>query len=189
MTEETIYRNAPKHKDNQTITVLGGSTENPIVGKIKKAKTVLDYKNKTEKKIHIIDGHPILNIVRKGKAGTLTFFDKGRYATNSDAFILFLKDNQEVLRDLNIMDNDDKVYYLKFLKLLLQPVFYSQASTSDNSTISITNLINLEIPKIKLNKEIKDIVDSINKIENYRMKISILREKIQQEYEKSIIPD
>ena len=171
LSEEGLY-NIPKTKENN-ITVLSGSIENIFYGEIP-----LD----TEK-IHYLENKQGLHLITRGKAGTLTYIPKGYYATNTNAFILYLKD--DIKKEIGIKTEKDEEIYLKFLKIYLEPLFLDISSNSDVSVFPLTKVFeDMEIPKFKLNTEIKNIVLKYDiliniktKIENQKTRLELLLEK------------
>ncbi|MED3825999.1 hypothetical protein P4561_20345 [Priestia flexa] len=182
LTEENIYRYAPRDKLEETIKVLSGSTDNIVCGEIRNISRI------DNKKIHKSEQNKFyLHVVRNGKAGTLTYIGSGNYAPASHAFLFYLNDSEQLRRRLNIINADDEEYYLKFLKLYLEPIFIGNSSRSDNSTFSLTNALKMEVPLIPLTQKLKEIVNNYDYIENVFRKTKVLRKKINAEYIKEII--
>lgn len=154
LSEEGIYNFYPKGE--KTIEVLSGSIQNIYYGKI-------DYDTP---KIHKLENRQGLHIITRGKAGKLTYIKKGIYATNTNAFILYI--DKEKLNELNITKDEEEEIYLKFLLIYLQPIFYEVSSNSDVSVFPLTNMMNTFImPKFKYNERMKiyaDIYDKSQKI-------------------------
>lgn len=171
LSEEGLY-NIPKTKENN-ITVLSGSIENICYGEIPL----------NTEKIHYLENKQGLHLITRGKAGTLTYIPKGYYATNTNAFILYLKD--DIKNVIGIKTEKDEETYLKFLKIYLEPLFLDISSNSDVSVFPLTKVFeDMEIPKFKLNTEIKNIVSKYDiliniktKIENQKTKIELLLKK------------
>lgn len=76
LSEEGIYYRQP---DGNDLTVLSGSTNNLVYGKI----------SKNSEKIHYVENTQCLHLVSRGNAGKLTYLPKGDYATNTNAFLLY----------------------------------------------------------------------------------------------------
>lgn len=93
LSEETIYNHAFDGK-GEYIKVLSGSLVNLHYGNIKK----LDN-------IHTINDQ-VLHVISRGKAGTLTYLQKNQYATNTNAFLFYLRDT--ACERLNIKNEEDK---------------------------------------------------------------------------------
>ena len=128
----------------------------------------------------------VLHVITRGKAGKISFLEKGNYATNTNAFIFYLKDN--VIKDLDL-DTEDKIkVYLKFLKIYLQNIFFEACSKSDVSVFPLTELMKgLLIPKIKFSEDIKKITDIYDNLENLLTECKDKLDKINLIYKKDFI--
>lgn len=164
LSEEGIYKMYPRSKGSTK--VLSGSTEDVEYGEI---DSNLDD-------IHYLKDRQCLHIVTRGKAGKLTFINKGNYATNTNAFLLYIK--KDKWSKLNIKNEYEEEIFLKFLKIYLQPIFYSVSSNSDVSVFPLTDIMKkLYIPKFKYNEEYIKITKLIDEVENKEKKLNaILRE-------------
>lgn len=150
LSEEGIYNFYPK--TDKTIDVLSGSISNIYYGKI-------DYYTP---KIHKLENKQAIHIVTRGKAGKLTYIKKGIYATNTNAFLLYI-DNDK-WKELKITNELEEEYYLKFLMIYLQPYFYEVCSNSDVSVFPLTETLkNYMIPKFIYGDEIKKNIIIYNK--------------------------
>jgi len=158
LSEEGLYNNLKYEKKDGIVDVLSGSTENQHYGKI----------SVNTPNIHILKNRQCIHIVTRGKAGKLSYLPKGVYATNTNAFLLYPK--KEAFKDINITNETEEEYYLKFLVVFLQPIFYEVSSKSDLSVFPLTEIMNnLEIPFLKYCKEMKNIAlkyDILNKYES-----------------------
>lgn len=163
LSEEGIYNNLPQDNKN-IINVLSGSVDDIFYGKI----------SGDIHKVHYVKQKYVLHVITRGKAGKITFLDKGNYATNTNAFIFYLKDS--IIKDLQL-NNDEKIkIYLKFLKIYLQNIFSEACSKSDVSVFPLTEIMNsLMIPKINFSEEIKKITELYDNIENF---LNLLYKKI-----------
>ena len=175
LSEEGIYNNLPRDNKN-TINVLSGSIDDIFYGKIDG-----DIQN-----IHHVKKKYVLHVITRGKAGKISFLEKGNYATNTNAFIFYLKDN--VIKDLDL-DTEDKIkVYLKFLKIYLQNIFFEACSKSDVSVFPLTELMKgLLIPKIKFSEDIKKITDIYDNLENLLTECKDKLDKINLIYKKDFI--
>lgn len=159
LSEEGIYNSYPVKNNDKKIQVLSGSVDNIFYGEI----------SKNTPNIHYIEEAPILHIVTRGKAGKLTFVEKGTYASNTNAFILYLNNN--ILLELDINTEIEKENYLKFLEIYLQPIFYDVSSNSDVSIFPLTKIFKeLEIPCFKYNSNIESIIKKYDKIRELNKK-------------------
>lgn len=161
LSEEGIYTNSNRNYDGEYITVLSGNSNGNEYGRIP-----LNIKG-----VHFIEKRQILHLVTRGNAGKLTYMSKGNYATNTNAFILYLKEESFDL--LNIQTEHDEEVYLKFLRILLQPKFYSVSSNADVSIFPLTDVIKtMTIPLYKFNQNIIDLVNSYDAIEKFYYELS-----------------
>lgn len=173
LSEEGIYNFSPKTTTDSTIKVLSGSSSEILYGEIS---------SKTQK-IHKIENKQGLVVASRGKAGKLTYIPKGNYSTNTNAFILFLKDDFKI--ENKLLKNEDEEIYLKFLKIYLEPIFIDLSSNSDVSVFPLTKIFEeLEIPRFVLNDEMKQIVNKYDqlllmqiKIEKYITHLNNITEK------------
>lgn len=155
LSEEGIYKKSQNDDDAEIIKVLSGSTDDLVYGEI----------NKKRAKVHYIENKPVLHLVTRGKAGKITCLESGCYATNTNAFLLFLRN--EILDAVGIDNEKDELYYLKFLKLFLEPKFLQISSHADVSVFPLTNVMsNMDIPKFVLNDSLIKTVDQYENITN-----------------------
>lgn len=174
LSEEGLY-NIKKNKTNN-IKVLSGSIDNIFYGEIPK---------ETER-IHYLKNRQGLHLITRGKAGKLTYLERGFYATNTNAFILYLRD--DIKSEINVNSDSDEECYLKFLKIFLQPTFFEISSNSDVSVFPLTKVFNnMEIPKFIFNDEIKNIVEKFNTIDNLSSKVDNLQQQLNKIIEKEIL--
>lgn len=95
LTEEGLY-NYYRVKSKNSIKVLSGSIDNINYGEI----------SDTDNYIHSLKNSQFLHIITRGKSGRLTYLPKGNYATNTNAFLIYL---------IPMFKNEiDEEYYLKF---------------------------------------------------------------------------
>jgi len=160
LTEEYIY-SIMLNRKNRKYKVLTGSEDTQNVKKV----YLCPHPKKTEKKINIFFGEGI-HIVRKGKAGLITYLPKGHYTLNDDAYILAIKDNCDYEISLKWVVNTDKNLFLEY------------ASQSDNSTWNKTGFFkhaSFDAPSIK---EQHEIVKRFEVLQNYENKLSSINNKI-----------
>ena len=169
LSEQGIY-NFENNSSSGKITVLSGASENIFYGVI---PHVTDG-------IHFLDKKQGLHIVTRGKAGQLTYLPKSSYAANTNAFIIYLKDDQK--EQLSIITDEDESYYLKFLKIFLEPKFLEISSNSDVSVFPLTKVFEeFEIPHFILNDNMKDIVnkyEKINLVKNFLFEHMIITQNL-----------
>ncbi|WP_336822913.1 hypothetical protein [Sporosarcina sp. USHLN248] len=173
LSEEGIYNAYPKNDD--VITVLSGSINNVYYGKV----------SSNTKNLHVLEDIPALHVISRGRAGTLTFIPAGRYATNTNAFLFYLK--RDKLEELNIFTYEEECIYLKFLKLYLQPIFIHASTQSNLSVFPLTNLMrSLKIPKFKFNNEMRSVVAKFDSIEDKYLDLLKSKQSIETALEKSL---
>ncbi|MDK0627802.1 hypothetical protein P5F04_12990 [Clostridium perfringens] len=176
LSEEGIYNFYPK--ESKTIDVLSGSINNIYYGKI-------DYDTP---KIHKLDNRQGIHIVTRGKAGKLTYVKKGTYATNTNAFLLYI--DKERWKELNIKNEKEEEIYLKFLIIYLQPIFYEVSSNSDVSVFPLTNMMKkFVIPRFVYNEEIKKNVELYYKSIKFKETLTKSREILDSLFDKQILLD
>lgn len=159
LSEEGLY-NYEKKFSKEKIRVLSGSIDNIYYGEIPLE----------DNDIHFLKNSQCLHVITRGKAGKLSYVPKDNYATNTNAYLLFL--NDDVKTDLNILNEEDEQYYLKFLKIYLEPMFLEISSKSDLGVFPLTNVFeSMEIPEFKLNKRIRHIVDKYSKLETIKLSL------------------
>lgn len=158
LSEEGIYKMYPRNE--KTAKVLSGSTDNIIYGEI---DGNLDS-------IHYLKEQQALHLVTRGKAGKLTYIPKGTYATNTNAFLLYIK--KDKWKDLNIHNELEEEIFLKYIKIYLQPKFFSVISNSDVSVFPLTEIMkNLFIPKMTYKSNYINITKIIDLLEEKKNKI------------------
>jgi len=174
LSEEGLY-NIEKISSPSNIIVLSGSIENIYYGEIP---------IETEK-IHHIKNKQCLHIITRGKAGRLTYLKKGNYATNTNAFLLYIKD--DIKKEIGIKTDWDETVYLKFLKIYLEPLFLDISSNSDVSVFPLTKVFTETfIPKFILNKKIKTLVEKYESVNKMNEFLSTQIDKINSLLEKEI---
>ncbi len=166
LSEEGIYNLSPEIKDEKTVNVLSGSTKKLFYGKI----------SANSPKIHKLEDQG-LHVISRGKAGKITYVPKGIHATNTNAFVFYLKNNKHYRFDE--FNDHEKMIYLKLLKIYLQPIFYELSSKSDLGVFPLTEMMNtLVIPKFKFNKRLAEIVEKYDVFEKYREEIEKAEDKL-----------
>lgn len=163
LSEEGIYYRQLAGND---LTVLSGSSNNLVYGKI----------SKNSEGIHLVENKQCLHLVSRGNAGQLTYLPKGDYATNTNAFLLYLNNEYKKAHNIDTEDKEETIlrYYLYFL----QPIFYEISSKSDLGVFPLTNAMKtLQIPIIDYSDEIKSVVTTIKSFEQIRKHIFSLKNK------------
>lgn len=174
LSEEGIYNFYPNSK--KTIDVLSGSINNIYYGKI-------DYYTP---RIHKLEDRQCLHLITRGKAGHLTFVEKGTYATNTNAFLLYIK--KEKWDDLNIKNEYQEKVYLKYLMLYLQPTFYEISSKSDVGVFPLTEAMNtLFIPYFEYNTEMDYVINIYDKGEMLNRIFAKAQKKLDELLDKQLV--
>lgn len=150
LSQEGIYNFQPHGKE--IITVLSGATENIYYGKI----------DKNTPKIHYLEGRQCLHVITRGNAGKITFIEKGTYATNTNAFLLYI--DKDRWGKLNIHDESEEKVYLKFMLMYLQPLFLEECSNADVSVFPLTEVIKkLDVTEIMYDDNMQNAVKTYDK--------------------------
>ena len=132
--------------------------------------------------ISVIEGHPIIHIVRKGKAGASKYLEAGDYTCNDDAYLLFLKNSNE-----NTIIDGKSSYdiNLKWLFYEERQKFFEYATASDNGTWNKTNFLKemkIDVPsyeeQIKMIAFYENIEQMKTKIESVSNHIGNILKKI-----------
>lgn len=168
LTEEYLY-SCLEHNNNENIFLTGSS--NSILNKnfIGNLKLPKGNKNVT---IHNTDG---IHIIRKGKAGTITYLEKNSYVLNDDAYLITLKKNNLIKVDLEWLYYTQKELFLNF------------STSSDNGTWSKTGFLEyakIDIPSINEQRKVKEI---FKKLTQTRKKIEDILIEINKTFSKDLI--
>lgn len=164
LTEEYLY-NQIQDKGERKYRILTGSTDYQTSQYTHRCKHPKD----SNKLIQVIEGKPVIHVVRKGKAGSVKHFEKGNYTINDDAYLLYLKDGLDYQVDL------------KWLMYELKPRFLEYSSSSDNGTWNKTGFfkeVKVDIPSIEEQLELTEKYDQLEllkaQVENILAKIDHL---------------
>lgn len=167
LTGKVVYQNLQKNGKRYKI-LSGSTTEENILGEI----PICDINGNALKTFQGKEG---LLVVRKGKAGTTKYLEKGDYTLTDDAYILYIKD-----------DCPYKVS-LKWLRLQYVTVFYEYSSSSDNGTWNMTGFFeNVMIDIPTFDEQIR-IVDLYDKINEYEIKLHEINDKIESIFTKTFV--
>ena len=170
LTEEFLYSQIQTNQKKE-YRVLSGS--------VNFDSTIFTHKCSHPKKIreliNVVEDKEIIHIVRKGKAGHATYFTKGKFTANDDAYILYI--NQKTKYSIN----------LRWFSLYIQPMLLEYSSSSDNGTWHKTGFfenIRVDIPILDEQNEV-DL--QYHKLEKIRTKIENLKNDIDSILEKDIV--
>jgi hypothetical protein len=160
LTEEYLYSQI-QSKSERKYLILTGSTDYTEKVHIHRCEHPKD----SAKLISVIEGKPIIHVVRKGKAGSSAYFEKGDYTVTDDAYLLFLKDTPQ--RTLNNIQNSYELN-LKWLFYELKSRFFDYATSSDNGTWNKTKFfaeVKIDIPSYAEQNQITQVYDKLEMLE------------------------
>lgn len=173
MSLKGIYYRQPNGDD---LTVLSGSNSNLVYGKI----------SKKSEKIHYVEDTQCLHLISRGNAGKLTYLSKGDYATNTNAFLLYLK--SEFKENYKIDSEYKEEIILRYYLSYLQPIFFEISSKSDLGVFPLTNAIStLYVPIIKYSDEVERVVNTIGYFEDLKEKVFNLKQRYDVLKEKQLL--
>lgn len=163
-TEEYLYSQI-QDKSPRKYRILTGSTDYETIQYTHKCK----HPKNSAKLIATVDEKEVIHVVRKGKAGSVAFFEVGNYTLNDDAYLLYLK--EDLPWEIN----------LKWLMYALKPRFLEYTSSSDNGTWNKTGFfknVKIDIPSYSEQVYLADIFDELEKIEKRNNLISCKIEQL-----------
>lgn len=160
LTEEYLY-SVMLNGQEEKYKVLTGSTD---IKSVQETHLCPHPKNPT-KKITIFSGEGI-HIVRKGKAGYINYIPHGNYTLNDDAYILVQKKNNHY--ELS----------LKWLAYTHQHLFLEYSSNVDNGTWNKTGFFEHAVFDIPSIKEQEKILRKLEILDEYELKLDLIRDKI-----------
>ena len=172
LTEEYLYSQI-QDQSLRKYRILTGSTDYEIPQYTHKCK---HPKNST-KYIVTIDEKAVIHVVRKGKAGSVAFFEVGNYTLNDDAYLLYLKEHLP-------WDVD-----LKWLMYVLKPRFLEYASSSDNGTWNKTGFfrnVRIDLPSYP---EQVHIVNVFGELEEIERRIKAIDSKIENLFSRQVVSE
>ncbi len=167
LSEEGIYHRLPDKNDREPIRVLSGSSESIYYGMVG---------SKTSR-IHFIDNKQCLHVISRGQAGRITYLKKGKYATNTNAFLFYLLPS--IKNKLGISNDEEEMTYLKFLRIYLEPIFCHASSESDLSVFPLTELMeNMVMPLFLYGTHMKCVVQKYNILGSYSSALKSLQTRL-----------
>lgn len=168
LSEEGIYSLQAGFKNSiETITIMSGSSKAEIYGYVP-----------INNELHYIYNRPCLLCVTRGNAGKLLFLPKGIYATNTNAMLLYIREDK--LAELNIKNNTEEENYLRFLKFNLESKFIQFSSNSDLSVFPMSvEIKDIEFCFNKYNQDVEIIANLDKSLEFITEKINLLYSKIE----------
>lgn len=118
----------------------------------------------SDRLIEILENKAIIHVIRKGIfAGNVSYFDKGNYTINDDAYLLYLKNDVEYKVNL------------QWLMYELKNTFFDYVSSSDNKTWNMTGFFDnvlIDIPSIKEQERVVQEFIKLISLENSLDKIN-----------------
>jgi hypothetical protein len=181
LTEEYLYSQIQTASE-KTYRILTGSTDFDIPEYTHKC----EHPKNATRFISVIEGKPVIHVVRKGKAGSTAYFEKGNYTINDDAYLLFLKDS---LQKTLLSSQKSYQVNLKWLLLELKSRFYDYSSSSDNGTWNKTRFfdeVKVDIPSYAEQNQVVAVYDKMENLENT---INDLSAKIEDLLKKQVAQD
>ena len=167
LTEKEIYQRILT--EGQRYEVLSASTsEETQLGSIPKCLL-------HGREIKVLEDKEGILVIRKGKAGTIYYREKGKYTLTDDAYFLTIKENCEY--DVN----------LKWLISQYRQTFVDYSSSSDNGTWNMTGFFNnveIDIPSYEDQLELAKNYDCL---ELLQAKIEDILRKIDQLFSRQIV--
>ncbi len=168
LTEEYLY-SCLEQNNNENIFLTG--SVNSLANKNSIGNLNLPKGNK-KVNIHNTEG---IHIIRKGKAGTITFLEKNSYVLNDDAYLLTKKKDIDVQIDLEWLYFTQKELFLNF------------STSSDNGTWSKTGFLEhgkIDIPSFAEQKKVKTI---FQKLMQRKKQMEIILVEINRTFSKDLI--
>lgn len=161
LTEEYLYSQLQSDAERKYL-ILTGSTDystSQFTHKCEHPKNATRF-------ISVLEGKPIIHVVRKGKAGSSAYFGKGNYTVTDDAYLLFLKDAPQK----TLVDSQKEPYRvnLKWLAHELKTRFYDYGSSADNGTWNKGKFfgeVNVDIPSLPEQDKIVEVYDKLEELE------------------------
>lgn len=151
LTEDFIYLNQPKSKENEIIIYSSATQANTALRRVDKDAKI---KNKNIKKF---SGEGII-IARNGKAGSMTYLESGNYTMNDHAYVIQVRD--EYKSEINIK------YILHGIKKEIEDCITSdkQGNRTFNKTLLEESII--EFPDIAIQNRLVSEYEKIYKMKN-----------------------
>ena len=173
LSEEGLYN---LNTQDKSVIVLSGNSNDEIYGRV----------DPYQKNIHYLLDKQGIRLISRGNAGQITYLKRGNYATNTNAFLLYLLDNFKLTHKIDTEEKERN--YLKFLCLYLQPIFYSEASNSDLAVFPLTNVMKtMKILDFEYSPEIEKYAFMYDKIQTLRSCLNAIQETLNELKNKYIV--
>ena len=170
LTEEYLYSQI-KDNSEKKYHILTASTEHELSQYVSRCKHPKD----SSKMITVVEGKPVIHVVRIGKAGSVTYFENGDYTTTENAYLLYLKDNLKY--DLS----------LKWLMYALAPEFSEYSNIAEYGTWNMTGFFERVTIAIPSYEEQLELVEKYERLELLQAKLQSILTKIDQLFTKQIV--
>jgi len=170
LTEEYLYSQI-KDSSEKKYHILTASTEHELSQYVPRCKHPKD----SSKMITVVEGKPVVHVVRIGKAGSVTYFEKGDYTTTENAYLLYLKDNLKF--DVS----------LKWLMYALAPQFSEYSNIAEYGTWNMTGFFEDVIIDIPSYKEQLELVEEYDRLELLQANLQSILAQIDQIFTKQIV--
>ncbi|MCJ7430011.1 restriction endonuclease subunit S [Candidatus Bathyarchaeota archaeon] len=170
LTEEYLYSQI-KDNSEKKYHILTASTEHELSQYVSRCKHPKD----SSKMITVVEGKPVIHVVRIGKAGSVTYFENGDYTTTENAYLLYLKDNLKY--DLS----------LKWLTYALAPEFSEYSNIAEYGTWNMTGFFERVKIAIPSYEEQLELVEKYERLELLQAKLQSILTKIDQLFTKQIV--
>ena len=129
----------------------------------------------SSKMIAVVEEKPVIHIVRIGRAGYVTYFEKGDYTITENAYLLYLKDDLKY--DVN----------LKWLMYTLAPQFREYSNIAEYGTWNMTGFFEDVVIDIPSYEEQLNLVEKYGKLELLQAKIEGTLKKIDRLFVRQIV--
>lgn len=169
LTEEYLYSRMQDVAERK-YRILTASTDPKSSRYIHRCKHPKD----SNKMIAVVEERPVIHVVRIGKAGTVTYFDKGNYTITENAYLLYLKDSLKY--EVN----------LKWLMYTLMSTFNEYSNVAEYGTWNKTAFFKNVKIGIPVFDEQSQVVEAYNELENLEKKLVEINSKINQIFTRQI---
>jgi hypothetical protein len=170
LTEEYLYLQI-KESSEKKYRILTASTEHEFNQYVPRCKHPKD----SSRMITVVEGKPVIHVVRIGKAGSVTYFEQGDYTTTENAYLLYLKDDLKY--DVS----------LKWLMYALAPQISEYANVAEYGTWNMTGFFESAIIDIPYYKEQLGLVEKYEQLELLQANLQNILTKIDQLFTKQIV--
>jgi len=167
LTEEYLYSQIQAVSEKK-YSILTGSTDQSVAIYTHRC----EHPKNSTKLISVIEDKPVIHVVRKGKAGTTAYFEKGNYTATDDTYLLFLRETPQ-----KTMANSQRKplqVNLKWLMYELKSRFFDYATSSDNGTWNKGKFfkeVRVDIPSYPEQNKIVEVYDELDGLQKRMEKL------------------